>query len=282
MTDSNFQLWNRKIADVIKYSGTDDFFDTLIDSIKHFVDIEYPQVWLYDFNTRPDLLYHEFKQSDLDVHVKEYISDTYKKDPFYLASAKQIHQGVYTIKSLKSYNYDQYLAEYFNRLCVSDEISHIVNLAPSKVLNVSLMRSQRADEFSSADQAFLKYAEPVVRTLIQQHWTNQENQKFADLSSSLDAVIKSAADNFGNSVLTEREQQVVKLSLMGHSIKTAADKLKISTETLKKHRKHIYHKLDISSNTELYSIFLQALPCYVSYQDADPFELFSAPNKFRH
>ncbi|KXK67489.1 LuxR family transcriptional regulator [Pseudomonas monteilii] len=46
--------------------------------------------------------------------------------------------------------------------------------------------------------------------------------------------------------------------LSGCSSKEIARKLEISVETVKVHRKHMYSKLGIKSQSELFSLFLQA------------------------
>ena len=61
---------------------------------------------------------------------------------------------------------------------------------------------------------------------------------------------------FGASVLTRRERQVVELVLLGHNTRLIAEKLGISIETVKLHRKHAYAKLDISSQAELFFLFM--------------------------
>jgi DNA-binding CsgD family transcriptional regulator len=48
------------------------------------------------------------------------------------------------------------------------------------------------------------------------------------------------------------------LMLSGCSSKEIARKLEISVETVKVHKKHMYSKLGIKSQSELFSIFLQA------------------------
>ncbi|BBN57038.1 hypothetical protein TRE132_51630 [Pseudomonas chlororaphis subsp. aurantiaca] len=58
--------------------------------------------------------------------------------------------------------------------------------------------------------------------------------------------------------LTARELEVGHLMLSGCSSKEIARKLQISAETVKVHKKHIYAKLGIKSQSELFLIFLQA------------------------
>jgi DNA-binding CsgD family transcriptional regulator len=71
-------------------------------------------------------------------------------------------------------------------------------------------------------------------------------------------------------VLTRREQQVIELVLLGNSTRLVADKLGISAETVKLHRKHAYAKLDISSQAELFYLFVDALASHTGDSGADP------------
>ena len=47
--------------------------------------------------------------------------------------------------------------------------------------------------------------------------------------------------------------------LRGYGTSAAADKLEIAIETLRRHRKAIYRKLDVSSQTDLFSLFINSL-----------------------
>lgn len=57
--------------------------------------------------------------------------------------------------------------------------------------------------------------------------------------------------------LTPRELQVVGLVLEGHSSESIASVLGISAGTVRIHRKNIYAKMRISSQRELFSIFVR-------------------------
>ena len=78
-----------------------------------------------------------------------------------------------------------------------------------------------------------------------------------------------ALDDFGSSLLTERETQVINLVLHGHSTKSVAERLGISVETVKLHRKHAYAKLEVSSQAELFYLFLDSLMSARDYQGGD-------------
>ena len=55
--------------------------------------------------------------------------------------------------------------------------------------------------------------------------------------------------------VTAREKDVLKLLLSGFSSKEIAGKLSLSAETIKVHRRNIYSKLNIKSQSELFARF---------------------------
>jgi len=64
---------------------------------------------------------------------------------------------------------------------------------------------------------------------------------------------------FAHGVLSERELEIARLILRGYSSKAMAQRLGISPETIKVHRRHLYAKLNISSHPELFSMFIREL-----------------------
>ncbi len=64
-------------------------------------------------------------------------------------------------------------------------------------------------------------------------------------------------DKSGRGALTTREIEVAMLSLSGFSSRAMAEKLSISFETVRAHRKHIYAKLGIGSQSELFALFYE-------------------------
>lgn len=61
----------------------------------------------------------------------------------------------------------------------------------------------------------------------------------------------------GRSPLTAREIEVVRLGLSGFSTRAIAERLAISFETVRVHKKHIYAKLGVSSQSELFALFYE-------------------------
>ncbi len=69
----------------------------------------------------------------------------------------------------------------------------------------------------------------------------------------------------------------INLVLHGHSTKTVAEKLSISMETVKLHRKHAYAKLEVSSQAELFYLFLDSLMSAQDYDGGDTLVAYMQP-----
>jgi DNA-binding CsgD family transcriptional regulator len=82
-------------------------------------------------------------------------------------------------------------------------------------------------------------------------------------------VINIAQDWLKGFHATARETEIAALILQGHSNVSIGQALKISGETVKVHRKHLYAKLSISSQTELFLLFIDRIKQF-SGGDAGP------------
>ncbi len=92
-----------------------------------------------------------------------------------------------------------------------------------------------------------------VLALLQQHWARN------DQSLPVQPPVGDALARFGQGLLSERELEIARLILRGYSSKAMAQRLGISPETIKVHRRHLYAKLNISSHPELFSMFIREL-----------------------
>jgi DNA-binding CsgD family transcriptional regulator len=135
---------------------------------------------------------------------------------------------------------------------LEDEMQFIVQLGDSGALSLSLGSRQR---FAAAQHGLLVMVCPWVLALLGQHWQQQGQRPAPAMASQ----VRDAMSLFGAKVLSERELEIARLVLRGYSSKAMAERLAISPETVKVHRRHLYAKLDISSQSELFSLFLQSL-----------------------
>lgn len=104
----------------------------------------------------------------------------------------------------------------------------------------------------------LGLVQPWVAALMRQRLLFEREPKEApELTPNWQDRLEAATAQL-STPLTAREMEVGRLLLSGCSNKEIARKLAISAETVKVHRKHMYSKLGIKSQSELFSLFLQA------------------------
>ncbi len=73
------------------------------------------------------------------------------------------------------------------------------------------------------------------------------------MNASIPKMDKEEKDKF-NYALSDRETEVLKLTIDGYSYKQIAQKIFLSTNTVKKHLANIYHKLHVSSKAQAIKI----------------------------
>ena len=69
-------------------------------------------------------------------------------------------------------------------------------------------------------------------------------------------------DRFGEGTLTQRERQITQLLLRGHSSKSVARELDIAPGTVMVHKRNLFSKLGITSQYELFSLFIDRLSTF--------------------
>ncbi|MFG1491570.1 helix-turn-helix transcriptional regulator, partial [Oceanospirillum sp. HFRX-1_2] len=135
-----------------------------------------------------------------------------------------------------------------------DEVSIIVNIKPDVQLHLSLGLRDSRRVLTPEDISRLEVVTPLLIALTRSHWPDVSGE-----TSRVGAHMENAFNQFGTSKLSERESEIARLTLQGHSSKSMARLLDISPETVKVYRKKVHQKLAISSQGELFSIFLEAL-----------------------
>jgi len=174
-------------------------------------------------------------------------------DPFYQACREGYASGMYRLEEVAPDHFRQsdYFLNYFHDNVLEDEVQFILQVPGTGTLSLSLGMQRR---FSLEETGLMTLLAAWVLPLMQQHW-----QQSAQRAPTMHSQVRDALSQFGTGVLSERELEVARLVLRGFSSKAMAERLKISPDTVKVHRRHLYAKLDISSQPELFSLFIQSL-----------------------
>jgi DNA-binding CsgD family transcriptional regulator len=199
----------------------------------------------------------------LDLMFQDYLAALYQLDPFYLAAFEQRASGFYTLADVAPDNFrmTEYYQRYFRKNIVGDEVHFNVVIDDDHTMGFSLGNTRRYDE---REITLLTLFSPWVLALMLQRlrFENfavvQEVAPVADSSpADLPARFGMLTGKSGRAALTAREIEVAMLSLSGFSSRAIAEKLTISFETVRAHKKHIYAKLGVNSQSELFAMFYE-------------------------
>ena len=278
-TINQLSKWNRDISRAIAALGTPKFFRALVAAVRGQVKIDYPQIWLYHRDLPPTVLYHEIPDHAVSKQVDDYLEGPYREDPFYRASMAQPRSKIYRLSrvTMGKLHQSDYYRDYYRDTGITDESVYLSKLGKGNVINFCMMRLTESGEFSEEEYKALYLLADPVSELIKSH---SEHGNFAVrhlIQPGINHPIDVAFRTFGASLLSPREKDVLELMLRGYGTDISASRLSIAVETVRRHRKSIYRKLDVSSQTDLFSLFINAMSCLGEAAGNDPLSVYMSP-----
>ena len=272
----SLDTFSRHLAGLIPATGSAAFPQMLVAMLRELVPVDDASVILYPERELPVVEYFEVDEelgkSTLDVFVK----GPFLLDPYYLAATAEERFGVFRLRDLSPTGFkdSEYYKTWYRNCGYQDECGFVIPTSGDGFVNIALGKTASRATFTKRELQILADIYPAVETLCRQHWSERGSD---DSGINLRAQLHSALESFGSSLLTERETQVINLVLHGHSTKTVAEKLSISMETVKLHRKHAYAKLEVSSQAELFYLFLDSLMSARDYEGGDTLVAYMQP-----
>lgn len=263
--------WQEDLPLLVGAIGDKGFGAALDRALERIAPFDLSCIFAYPGHSRPMLLHDGLKGVSPPVVMHNYLNGTYLLDAVYIACTKQTRGGLYRLKNLAPDAFFE--GEYYNspdvHPCISmlsgsltEEIVFLIPATRTFYFAYSLLRSKSSAAFRDAEMAALAATEPMVAALVRRHWAERmtaEPPPAAGGTTDAAAVAEQAFRSFQPSKLTLREQEIVGLILRGHSSLSIGNVLAIAEGTVKNHRKHIYAKLAISSQTELFNMFIKHL-----------------------
>ncbi|MFT7287800.1 MAG: DNA-binding CsgD family transcriptional regulator [Halieaceae bacterium] len=253
------------VADCLPCLGETSFPAQLISGLRGLAPVDDATVLYYPLGSLPTVVYREAAQARSADTMERFLAGAFLLDPFYQAAAKQGRFGLFRLQELapERFRDSEYYRSWYSNCGFSDECGYLVDLGRGGFVNVALGRLA-GRRFTTPQSSLLRSLRPAVEGLCLEHW-NTENGSDDGLRRQLHLAL----DDFGSSLLTVRETQVINMVLHGHSTKSVAARLGISVETVKLHRKHAYAKLEVSSQAELFYLFLDSLMSANDYRGGD-------------
>ncbi|MDO4232934.1 MAG: LuxR C-terminal-related transcriptional regulator [Lautropia sp.] len=249
-------------AGLLAALGTDQFGDSLDQICRRFSCFEMSCAFAFN-EARLPVLIHDGYSSQLSRQVlARYLQGGYLLDPFYAASVASTEAKLWRMGDLSpdQFHGSEFAGSTAIHPCISaqegalvEEIGFLVPLEGGWSMTYSLMRDHRHKRFNDREFSSLDSLTALVAAACRQHWAGI-SAKFK-AGGGVESVLQRA---FGRA-LTPMQFEVVTMILRGYSGASIAASLGISAGTVKVHRHNAYHRLGISTQADLFALFLDEL-----------------------
>lgn len=226
--------------------------------------------WLviYDKISRPRIVHFNMTSGDVGFYLNReeipelYVSGYYRFDPIYRYWREIAEPGVCTLHHMPVNTCDPctYISEFLPITHMEDEAVVLFDYGDNKAMGLCLSRSS---QFTMAEVILMRSIYPLLAGLFDAHRrlypANDPNVTavaFGEVSSDSPLDFSAAVEEFMPEILTPRERQIVKCVLAGYPNAAIASYLGIGEGTAWNHKKRVYGKLDITTERELFSLFL--------------------------
>ncbi|SDP28894.1 regulatory protein, luxR family [Pseudomonas arsenicoxydans] len=256
--------WHGDMRQAFAHIDEPDALRHLASAFGHLVSIESVMISLEHKDRPPQLLYQrgipeKYRESIID----RYFSGGYLLDPFCLAVEQGLAEGFYHLEEIAPDNFfdSEYYKTYYLKAGSSEDSFYIVDTGNDTKVSVSLFQGFGGESLRAEQLNLLRAVEPLVREFISEFGCRglQHSVVGEGGRDNLKHRVQSAFEHFGCDLLTEREREVAHMVLRGHSVKSTASQMSISPETVRMHRKNLYLKLEIGSQSELFALFIEWL-----------------------
>ena len=270
INSGRINCWNATLTRIIEGKLDESALQKLILGLEQLVDGESGSIIVYPPNQRPYVACHRLlPEEDPSIHIDQYLAGAYLVDPCYLFARQDDSEGFRTTKDVAPQGFEssEYFNIYYQEVDLQDEAFYALKTQNDDVVLVSVGRHSHASDFEKEEKQLLEGLFPVVKAIV---CRCLEEQPLSQAANGMERELDLALAHFGSSLLTPREATIVNYLLRGHSVKSIAEVLSNSVETIKHHRKNIYLKLDVTSQAELFHLFIDSLRGYVPEEDKDP------------
>ncbi len=248
---------HESLEQMLEHLGTPRFWRALVLALRQVASFDNALVVYIPPDAAPLALEESTFAGPLQSEspVPYYCRGMYLLDPFYIAIRAGISGGLYRLEDLApdQFRQSEYYLNYFSREVGQDELQFLQPLENGGVLSFSIGTMQIFDAVTIGK---LHVVACWVLSSMKRHWTLAQQVKQQVPQPSLHDRLDHTLQNFGAERLSKREAEIARLTLCGHSSKAVAQKLLISPETVKVHKRVLYSKLGITSHADLFNCFM--------------------------
>ncbi|WOH36707.1 LuxR C-terminal-related transcriptional regulator [Thalassotalea fonticola] len=268
-TIKDLTYWHQVLATVISKDFNSESISDLLRGLEHLLNASSAMLTIFPEGKQPQTTHYRLLANENPQHqIDPYDSGAYLLDPFYRMAIDEKIEGPYAMSDVAPQGFEQseYFDLFYKKQGYLDEICIIFQLNEHDIASISLVRHTNEEPFKAQHIKQLNIVFPLLKSIIVKCQQNIAQPEQLNLERHLDnALVK-----FGSSILTPRECKILHYILHGYAIKFIAEKLENSLETIKHHRKSIYMKLDVSSQSELFYLFIASLKAMPADAALDP------------
>jgi len=252
--------WHAAIAEVIRAGDDQASASALIEAVDIVVKHEGTCLLAFHRHRSPDVIHHTLEPAGQKHYLERYLAGPYLLDPLYQLAVQEKKPGLCRFRDQlpDRFRSSEYYRQYCDQTHLLDEMDYLADVATDTTLVLVIGRRDRM--FTKTQLQRLKLIEPTVQACMARIWRQwTAGKEVAGNDDALHRKLIDCFERFGESVLTERERQISQLLLRGHSSKSIARVLRIAPGTVMVHKRNLFAKLDISSQYELFSMFIDRL-----------------------
>lgn len=272
--------WDSVVADLVSYDNIAGLWDRIFGALAVHIEISSFSVIAYPPERGPIVVCSGAHEDPNAQRIEAYTSGAYLLDPFYRACTKTDASGVQLLADIAPAEFEesQYFRTFFSKFGLCDEVNIIRRMPDGVAVALSLGRPTGARKFGAKAVLRLAGVAGQIGEICERSYRKLgDSSDVTDSSRAFHARLRAAMANFGASVLTPREKEVLDHLLRGYSVKSAAENLGVSPGTIRIHRHSIYEKLDVGTQTELFALVLECLRLTTDDISEDPLKHMMPP-----
>jgi DNA-binding CsgD family transcriptional regulator len=249
---------SKDIAALIDHSRLRSFPNALADFLSNICNFNSIIMVAYKTDFKPVMVY-PLDKGQHSPTLRMYLDKAYVLDPLYNVIQSGNPPAVSRILDIApdSFESTEYFQKCYQDFNFIDEINLIIPLDNELYLAITIGRTSNLNSITRAELNRLQDVYPVINALFRQFWLSQSHE-YVKFERS-EGAMQQAISTFGDGILTKREQEITGLILQGHSSKSISSLLNISLGTVKVHRKNIHSRLNTSSQSDIFTLFLTHL-----------------------
>ncbi len=252
--------WQAAIAKLLRSGDAPSTCDALSEAIDLAVTNDGTCLMACYKDAPPDVLHHSMKPAVAAHYVDRYLAGPYLLDPLYELALQNRKPTVcrFRDQTPDRFRSSEYYRQYIERTHLRDEMDFLLSVSDAATL--VLVIGRRRKMYSKAEVERLTLIDEIVYAAMSNIWRRWDVDAYATgRNESLHRRLTKCFESFGDTTLTRRERQITQLLLRGHSAKSVARELRIAPGTVMVHKRNLFAKLGITSQYELFSLFINEL-----------------------